>query len=188
MGICGSRESEEARLRKAEYEKIKAEDAKRHREEIEKRKLCTYMEEDARRHFQKVGNTEIEISEMYNQISCLLKGNKQESAIALARQVVGREEYLMLLRTQLTFLMKQANELEMAQLSVDMQKKMDGINKKLAKDLSDGDKLTEDLIVNGELVRRNGEIRKDHVFQMNNNGANDYKVAAVLGKAKTGGY
>ena len=146
---CGDKE---AKLRRAEEDKRAAEDAKRYREEIEIKTICASLEEEIRRLYQKVEDTQKEISEMYDQIKGVLKDNKQEDAKTLPYSIVRREQYLMELQTYLSFFNKLANEIEIVQSRSNMIKIIERINGCLAKQSSDTLKLTELLIQNRVLL------------------------------------
>ena len=121
---------------------------------------------------------------MYNQINCLLKDKKQEDADTLAKHVVAMEQYQKELRTHLSFLMKQANELEMNQLSVDLKKKMDGIYEQLKTQVRYCKELTEMLIVNRLL----DSVNEEHRWCCNGNCVNvrdDHNVADILENVKS---
>ena len=201
MGICGSCESEEAKFKKAQAKKRadeayriayeadmrKAEADKSYGEENEKKRKMEELEIHAKQLFHKVKITQDEVTAMYDQINCLLKDKKEEDAEALAKHVVAREAYLVELRTQMSFLIEQANELEMGQLSVDLKKRMDGINEQLKTQVRYCKELTEMLLQNRELVSQNEYARIKNLGLMDND-RKAYKVADVLKKAKEGNY
>ena len=201
MGVQCSCESKEAKLKKAQANKRadealriayevdvrKDEAAKRYREDNEKKKKSVELENHAQQLFHKVKTTQNEVTTMYDQIRSLQKDNKLEDATTLAKNVVAREEYLVELRIELSYLIKQANELEMAQLSVDLNKTMDGINQQLKTQVRDCKELTEMLIENKQLVSEIEQTRSTNQHLMTDN-SKAYKVADVLKRAERGDY
>ena len=201
MGVQCSCESKEAKFKKAQAKKRedealrlayeaamrKDEADKRYREDNEKKKKSVELENHAQQLFHKVKTTQNEVTTMYDQIRSLQKDNKLEDANTLAKHVVARGEYMEELRTQLCYLIKQANELEMTQLSVDLNKRMDGINNQLETQVRDCKELTEKLIKNNEMASESEKTRSTNAYLMTDK-SKDYKVAAVLKKAELGNY
>ena len=141
------------------------------------------MEEEIRRLCQKVGNSENDVLAKYDQIKYLLKENKPENAKTLANDIVSKEEDLMELQSKLSFLINRAKELQMTQLCLDLTKRIDGIGKILANQFNDCKRLKEGLIENRDLERMLEEINRSNGHRMDDNGANDNMVAAVIHRA-----
>ena len=182
MGICSSCETKEAKLRRAEADRRAAEDAKRHQEE-EVKIMCASLEHDEKQFEKKVADIEEDISAKYIQMRSLLKENKIEAVNALARQILGWKDYLVDIRTNVYFFQKQVIRLNKGQLTSDALKKTDKINKCIAKQLSDAEKLNEGLLKNRDMGNLLDELDRDNEFLKNNDGANDYKVADVIKNA-----
>ena len=175
MGICCSCETKEAKLRRAE--------ASQRYKEKEVEIMCASLEHDAKQLEKKVADIEKDISDKYVQMRLLLKENKIEAVNALARQIVGWQDYLVDIRTSVSFLLKEVIRLNKGQLITDLNKKIDKINECIAKQLSDAEKLREGLVKKRDMGKTLDEIAIDINYLENNDGANDHKTAGVIKNA-----
>ena len=125
---------------------------------------------------------------MYDQIKALLAKkavHDEENANDLARQIVRKEDQLEQLHLHKQYCEKLTHELEMNQLTSDLNNTVAKASKYLQKGLIESEGLTDKLHKNQFLIEKLGDRRREIHGQLDARG-DDYRVAEVLRKARDG--